>query len=161
MNLKSITGAAVLALAATCYMAPASAVPVLCKVDTNNHMLVSDAYVQSCIDAGAGKGDLGNIGQGGGNDPFLNLHPEWTNVTGANSFTQNGTTGTFSFDSSLWDTNDSLALGFKFGTGNQPDEWFVYLLQDGVSSGLWDFVNVFGQGGGLSHLVVYGMEGDD
>ena len=159
MNLNAITGAAVLALAATCYMAPASAVPVMCKVDTNNHMLVDNAYVSSCLDAGAGKGDLGNIGQGGGNDPFLNLHPEWTNVTTSWIATQTGSSGTFSFDSSLWDSNDSLALGFKFGTGGQPDEWFVYLLQTDVSSGLWDFVNMFDKGGGLSHLVVYGMDG--
>jgi hypothetical protein len=124
-------------------------------------MIVDSAYVQSCIEAGYGKGELGNIGQGGGNDPFLNLHPEWTNVTPGNTWTQNGSTGTFSFNSSLWDAYDSLAIGFKFGTGNQPDEWFVYLLQDLVSSGSWQFVNVFGRGGGLSHLVVYAGERND
>jgi hypothetical protein len=158
---KILGSAAVLALAAIGYVAPAAAVPVTCKVTTNNHMIVDSAYVQSCIEAGYGKGDLGNIGQGGGNDPFLNLHPEWTNVTTWTAFSQNGTTGTFEFDPTLWDTNDSLAIGFKFGTGNQPDEWFVYLLQDLVSSGIWNFVNVFGKGGGLSHLVVYGMDGDN
>jgi hypothetical protein len=159
VNFKAISGAAAIALAAALYITPASAVPVLCQDANLNHMNVDSAYVQSCIDAGYGKGDLGNIGQGGGNDPFLNEHPEWTNVTPTNSWTQNGTTGTFSFDSSLWNSYESLAIGFKFGTGNQPDEWFVYLLQDLVSSGSWAFVNVFGQGGGLSHLVVYGGEG--
>jgi hypothetical protein len=159
MNVKTMTSVALLALAATGYMAPASAVPVMCKVETNNNMLVDSAYVSSCLDAGYGNGDAGNIGQGGGNDPFINAHPEWTNVTGTNSWTQNGATGTFGFDPTLWDTNDSLAIGFKFGTGNQPDEWFVYLLQNQVSSGFWEFVNVFGTGGGLSHLVIYGGEG--
>ena len=59
MNLKTITGAAILALAATCYMAPASALPVMCKVDTNNHMNVDSQYVVSCLDAGSGNGNLG------------------------------------------------------------------------------------------------------
>jgi hypothetical protein len=138
-------------------MAPAGAVPVLCEDVNLNHMLVDSSYVQSCIDAG-----VGNIGNGQ-NDDFLNAgNTGWTDITGDASFisfTQNGSTGTFSFDSSLWDDNGSIALGFKFGTGNQPDEWFVYLLQDLVSSGTWEFVNVFGTGGGLSHITLYGGEG--
>jgi hypothetical protein len=138
-------------------MAPAGAVPVLCEDVNLNHMLVDGSYVQSCIDAG-----VGNIGNGQ-NDDFLNAgNTGWTDITGDASFisfTQNGSTGTFSFDSSLWDDNGSIALGFKFGTGNQPDEWFVYLLQDLVSSGTWEFVNVFGTGGGLSHITLYGGEG--
>jgi hypothetical protein len=139
-------------------MAPAGAVSVLCEDVNLNHMLVDSAYVQSCIDAG-----VGNIGNGQ-NDDFLNAgNTGWTDITGDASFlnfTQTGSTGTFAFDSSLWDSNDSIAIGFKFGTGNQPDEWFVYLLQDLVSSGTWEFVNVFGKGGGLSHITLYGGEGD-
>jgi hypothetical protein len=42
--------------------------------------------------------------------------------------------------------------------GNQPDEWFVYLLDPLVSSGDWSFVNLFGTGGGLSHVQLYGVE---
>jgi hypothetical protein len=152
VKLKAISGAAALALAAAFYMAPAGAVSILCEDPNLNHMLVDSAYVQSCIDAG-----VGNIGNGQ-NDDFLNAgNTGWTDISGSASlaFSQNGSTGTFSFDSSLWNTNDSLAIGFKFGTGNQPDEWFVYLLQDLVSSGNWEFVNVFGKGGGLSHLTLY------
>lgn len=149
MKLQAIGGAAALALAAAFYMAPAAATPVLCEDVNLNHMFVDSAYVQSCIDAG-----VGNIGNGQ-NDDFLNAgNTGWTDISsiaGLN-FDQDGN---FSFDSSLWDTNDSLAIGFKFGTGNQPDEWFVYLLQDLVSSGTWEFVNVFGTGGGLSHLTLY------
>lgn len=156
MKFKTISGAAALALAAAFYMAPAGAVAVLCEDVNLNHMLVDSAYVQSCIDAG-----VGNIGNGQ-NDDFLNAgNTGWTDITGDASFlsfSQNGSTGTFSFDSSLWDANDALAIGFKFGTGNQPDEWFVYLLQDLVSSGTWEFVNVFGTGGGLSHITLYGGE---
>lgn len=155
MNLKAITGTAALALAATCYMAPASALPVLCQDPDLNHMLVDDAYVSACLDAGFGNGNAGNIGQGGGNDPFINANAGWANV-GAGTFTQSGTTGTFSLNASLWDDFDSLAIGFKFGTGGQPDEWFVYRLQNEVTSGIWDFVNKFETGGGLSHIVIYG-----
>jgi hypothetical protein len=162
---KILGSAAALALAAIGYIAPASAVPVSCKVPTNNHMLVDSSLVVSCLEAGAGNGNAGNIGQGGGNDPFLNAHAGWTNI-GAGSFTQSVNTktlssGTFSFDSSLWDDYLTLAIGFKFGTGNQPDEWFVYDLQHLVSSGNWSFINVFKKGGGLSHIVIYGGERND
>jgi PEP-CTERM motif-containing protein len=155
VKLKAIGSAAALALAAAFYMAPAAATPVLCEDVNLNHMLVDSAYVQSCIDAG-----VGNIGNGQ-NDDFLNAgNTGWTDISGSASLVlgQNGSTGTFSFDASLWDDFESLAIGFKFGTGNQPDEWFVYLLQDLVSSGSWEFVNVFGTGGGLSHLTLYAGE---
>ena len=155
MSFKAISGAAVLALAAVCYVAPAGAVAILCKDPNNNHMLVDSSFVQSCIDAGTG-----NIGNGI-NDDFLNggSAGSFTDVTSQAStfgFSQNGATGTFNFDSNLWNLFDDLAIGFKFGTGNQPDEWFVYQLQDLVSSGNWEFVNVFGKGGGLSHITLYG-----
>ena len=79
-----------------------------------------------------------------------------TSATAA--FTQNGSTGTFGLAASLWDDYEEIAIGFKFGTGNRPDEWFVYLLNDFVTSGIWEFVNVFERGGGLSHVTLYGGE---
>jgi hypothetical protein len=157
VKFRAISGAAALALAAAFYMAPAGAVPVLCEDVNLNHMLVDGSYVQSCIDAG-----VGNIGNGQ-NDDFLNAgNTGWTDVTSQATtfgFSQNGSTGSFFFNPALWNTFDEIAIGFKFGTGNQPDEWFVYLLQDLVSSGTWEFVNVFGKGGGLSHLTFYAGEG--
>jgi hypothetical protein len=154
VNLKAISGTAVIALAAVCYTAPASAVPVLCENPAVNHMNVDSAYVASCIDAG-----VGNIGNGQ-NDDFLNnggTAGGWTDI-GDGGFNQvgNSTTGTFSLSGSLWDDYEEIAIGFKFGTGNQPDEWFVYLLNDLVTSGTWQFVNIFGRGGGLSHVTLYG-----
>lgn len=126
-------------------------------------MLVDDAYVSTCIDAG-----VGNIGQGNqANDDWLNqkdindnlIYTGYTTL-GQNpligSFSQSGAEGTFSILASYWDDFANLYIGFKFGTGNQPDEWFVYQLQDGVTSGNWDFVNVFKKGGGLSHIALYG-----
>jgi hypothetical protein len=64
--------------------------------------------------------------------------------------------GTFWFDSDLWDSWDEIAIGFKFGTGNRGDNWFVFLLNDFVSSGFWSFTNYYGKGGGLSHVELYG-----
>ncbi|HEV8330999.1 MAG TPA: PEP-CTERM sorting domain-containing protein [Steroidobacteraceae bacterium] len=155
---KILASAAVLALAAVGYVAPASAVPVSCKDLNQNYMNTDSAYVSSCVDAG-----VGNIGNGQ-NDDFLNgaFGSGWTDIADGSfsqlTNTKNGSTGTFSLDPSLWDDYSTLAIGFKFGTGNQPDEWFVYTLNHLVSSGLWSFVNTFHKGGGLSHVVIYGGE---
>ena len=159
-HLPKIALFATLTVASLGLSAPASAAPVFCAAEstTINYMSIDDSEVAACLASG-----VGNIGQGGGNDEFL-ASPAgsgWTNVSdGAGlTFTQDGSGGTWSFDASMWDTNDSLAIGFKFGTGNNPDEWFVYSLQDLVSSGSWEFFNMGGQGGGLSHLVLYGSGG--
>lgn len=133
---------------------PAAAIPVLCANTNLNHMYVDSAYVSQCVDAG-----IGNINGNPQTDDFLLDNPDlpYTGL-GSTSFTQNGTTGTFSLDSSLWNLWDSLAIGFKFGTGNNPDQWFVYLLNADVSSGAWQFVNIFRRGGGLSHVELYGVQ---
>jgi hypothetical protein len=165
---RILGSAAVLALVAIGYVAPAAAVPVSCKDTSHNYMNVDSAYVASCIDAG-----VGNIGQDAKNDPFLNANSGWTLIgqiplagNELGSFTQTGpvnptknNSGTFTIDPELWDDSADIAIGFKFGTGNQPDEWFVYLLQDLVSSGAWSFVNTHHRGGGLSHLALYNIEG--
>jgi len=166
MNARAkITGAAAtLALAAVGYMAPAGAVAILCENPANNHMFVDSAYVSSCIDAGTG-----NIGNGP-NDDFLNggSAGDWAQLgdefnAGGNTFgswTQTGLSGTFSINPALWQDGLDLAIGFKFGTGGTPDEWFIYELVDLVTTGNWDFVKMFETGGGLSHIQLYSREGD-
>ena len=69
--------------------------------------------------------------------------------------------GTFTFDGSLWDIYSDIAVAFKFGTGNNPDEWFVYSLQSLLASGVydWDLIKTDKQGGGLSHVNFYGIPG--
>ncbi len=142
-----------------CLAGQAQAATVLCSDASKNHMYVSDAYVTQCMASG-----VGNIGQGNqANDDWLKtLAPGHGYVTlGNQSFTQLGNTGTFSISNDHWSTYDSLFVGFKFGTGNTPDEWFVYQLQDHVVSGDWMFVDklVKGNGtGGLSHVSLYGRE---
>ncbi len=136
----------------------ATAAPVLCQNIADNHMILDSSEVSACLDAG-----IGNISGNPGNDPFLlGVGAGFTLASkddAANPFnimtTQNGSMGTWSFDPSYWLANTGGALGFKFGTGNQPDEWFVFQLVQGVSSGSWDFVNVHGGGGGLSHTNLY------
>ena len=129
----------------------ANAVPVLCETTTNNHMFIDSTQVSACVAAGTG-----NINQNPLTDDFLTSVGTAAGYVGAgvaSSFTQTQTpgttTGTWSIDSAV------DAIGFKFGTGNQPDEWFIFDLVAGVTSGTYEFINVFGRGGGLSHMETY------
>src|SRR5690606_1108790 len=70
--------------------------------------------------------------------------------------TKTSSTGSFSFDASAWDLYSDLAIGFKFGTGQNPDNWFVYKLDPLTSAGDWLLVKMAKQGGGLSHINLYG-----
>lgn len=129
-----------------------NATAILCQDTTLNHMFMDDSEVTACVDAG-----VGNINGNVLTDDFLTAGGTaagYSDAGVATSFTQSGTTGTWSVASGV------DAIGFKFGTGNQPDEWFIFDLVAGVTSGTWDFVNVFGRGGGLSHLQAY-CKGDD
>jgi hypothetical protein len=141
-------------LAALCIGGTASAADILCENPLLNHMLVDSSYVSACLDAGTG-----NLTGNPLNDLFINGAGAGYSFISEASFTQAGSSGTFTLSSALWSAFDSIAIGFKFGTGNQPDEWFVYALNDDVSSGNWTFVNVFEKGGGLSHVNLYGIRG--
>lgn len=144
--------------------ASASAADILCKDSSHEHMLVSSAYVTSCLAAGTG-----NINGNATKDPFMLAYTAYTLLgksDAANSYsilgssTNNpggwGSKGDFSFSPTVWDTYDTVAIGLKFGTGNEADEWFVYAMVSGVSSGTFDFVeNTKAGGSGLSHVNVY------
>lgn len=155
-SLNKLVAVASLGIGLVALSAPALAAPVYCAAvsTTLNYMGVDDSQVSACLRSG-----VGNIGQAAHNDPFLlsTAGAGWTNVSSsfALNFTQNGSTGTWSFDSSAWSQYANLAIGFKFGTGNQPDEWFVFSVADLVSSGNWQFFNIGGRGDGLSHLTLY------
>src|SRR5678816_1106432 len=97
----------------------ASATPVMCQVATNNHMLVDNSIVSACLDAG-----VGNLTGNPLNDLFINGAGGGYNFIGLGGFTQDpqvpgGSTGTFAFLDSLWATYSDIAIGFKFGTGDQ------------------------------------------
>jgi hypothetical protein len=154
MKLKNLFGSVLLASSALFGLSgTAVAADVLCKTVTLNHMLISDTIVERCVDAG-----VGNIGNGQ-NDDFLEGNASFTGTDLGSTPTLAGVSydaGTFSIAASFWDNYDQLFVGFKFGTGNEPDEWFVYELNQDSTGGAYTFVNVFGQGGGLSHITLYG-----
>jgi hypothetical protein len=129
-------------------------------------MEIDDTVVSACMDSG-----IGNIQGTLPNDLFLlDVGSEYESAgksDGSNPFGISyyqsggsiGNSGTFQFDASFWDTFATGAIGFKFGTGNQPDEWFVYQLGSGVTSGSWHFFEFDKPGGsGLSHVNLYGMD---
>lgn len=150
------------------YAGASNAALLLCQDSTVNHMYIDDSQVAACMDAGTG-----NLTGNPGNDLFLTGAGAGYESAGksdgsnpfAISFTQNGGTGTFSFDASFWDSYSGGAIGFKFGTGNNPDGWFVFELLPEIAMGDWQFVNVFTNpagrpiGGGLSHVNLYGIPG--
>jgi len=138
----------------------ATAGPILCSEDVSkNQMSIDSTQVTSCIASG-----VGNIGNGA-NDDFLATaagagfslvdKSDETNTVNL-TYDQNGGWG---FDASYWSTYTDGYIGFKFGTGGQPDEWFIYELIQGVSSGDWLFYEKFGKGDGLSHTVLYSKGG--
>ncbi|MDX1756401.1 MAG: PEP-CTERM sorting domain-containing protein [Marinobacter sp.] len=151
-----------IALAAYLLGNQALAASVLCSTDpTKNRLSVDDSQVSACLASGTGNltGELHN-------DLFLNSsagadyepagkQPSFDNPFNI-AYSQTGEAGSWSFDSSFWNTYNSGAIAFKFGTGNQPDEWFVYSLQLGMTGGDWAFINEYGRGGGLSHVNLYG-----
>lgn len=150
------------ALAATMamgLMVPATALAdeVLCKDSAINHMIIDTDYVvDPCVAAG-----VGNIGNGQNDDFLATAEGEgYTHIAGGSFDTTNSTNltseGTFSLNAALWQTYSSIAIGFKFGTGNQPDEWFIYTLVSGVTTGTWKFIETSVSGGnGLSHVQLY------
>ena len=146
-----------------------SASPIMCGADPNiNHMLVDSSQVSACLDSGPGN-ISGNLATdpflqnaaANGDDYFISSKSDGANPWGL-SFNvtfkdKDQTLGTWSLDSDYWLTNTFGILGFKFGTGNNDDEWFIYQLVQGVSSGSFQFVNVQQRGGGLSHTNLYGV----
>jgi hypothetical protein len=127
-----------------------------------NYMQMDDSQASACLDSG-----VGNLTGNPANDLFLNGagsdYQFASKSDDSNPYNLTYGNGTWSFDSSFWDDYSDAALGFKFGTGNTPDEWFVFSLQDLVSSGEWAFFygtdNANTTGGGLSHMNLYGKEG--
>jgi hypothetical protein len=136
---------------------------ILCSDPGLNHMLMDTSIVSACLDSGEGNltgnedNDLFLTGVGGAYD--LASKSDASNPYNIDYETDGDYFGRFSFDASIWDSYSNVAIGFKFGTGNRPDEWFVFSLNSLVSSGDWEFINVFDRGGGLSHVNLYGISG--
>ena len=173
MKLSKTGALAALALSASLLPNIGYTADILCDTDaptlTKNYMSVPDTQVSACLDAG-----LGNISNAG-NDDFLDgaASAGYSEIadTSDNSlfgFTSSGN-GTWSVNANVWDAFSTIAIGFKFGTGNTPDEWFVYQLITDVVSGTFSFTDVVAPGNDTgaerySHAVLYGKDpitGDD
>jgi hypothetical protein len=150
----------------------AGAVAVNCSNNTTiNYMQIDSSIVSACL----GSGD-GNISGNPGSDEFL------SGATGAGyglisktdeanpyaivtSYDEMTGLGSFGFNVSAWDAFASLAIGFKYGTGQNIDSWFVYSLVRPTGGGDFTFVNVCpmegGCGSGLSHVNLYGIAGSN
>ncbi|SFM02571.1 PEP-CTERM protein-sorting domain-containing protein [Marinobacter zhejiangensis] len=164
---NGLAAVAATVLASLFLVAQVNAAPVLCSEDTTkNHMSIDDSQVDACLASGVGNiqgdnaaQDLFLSGPAGAGYEFAGKYAIDDGGTG-NTFNITYGEGTWSFDSSFWDIFSEGAIGFKFGTGNTPDEWFVYSLQDLVSSGNWELIlGDGGKGGGLSHVNLYGIRG--
>ena len=138
---------------------------ISCNTDpTINYMQISDSQVSACLASG-----VGNLNGNPASDSFLTgvgsgyeLASKSDEINSYNLTYGTGEPGTWSFDASFWNDYSDGALGFKFGTGNQPDEWFVFSLKSLVSSGEWSFIqgsSVAVRGQGLSHMNLYGIKG--
>ena len=162
-TLRKVKALAATLLVGVMITGTASAAPVLCQTVTINHMSVDSSIVSACLDAG-----VGNLTGNPDNDEFINgvgagydfISKDELLFTTSNNQTE--AWGTFTFDGSLWDIYSGIAVAFKFGTGGNPDEWFVYSLQSLLASGVydWDLIKAFKQGGGLSHVNFYGILDD-
>lgn len=165
-----LTGATVALLS----FGQASAAMIDCAAvsTTKNYMQVDDQAALSCLASG-----VGNLTGNDSNDLFLNGAGEdyafigkWEkgesttapySLLGENYLY--GNPAEFSFDSSVWSAYSKIAIGFKFGTGNTPDEWFVYDLISNATSGIFNFIDVVAPGNDtsqrISHINLYGVEG--
>ena len=152
--------AAVVAVGLMSFPAVSQAATINCLDTSKNYMSMDDTQVSACVAAG-----VGNINGNPITDDFLLGGGTTAGYTGAGEGTFDAVAGTWSFDSSLW-AGGPLAIGFKFGTGNTADEWFIYTLVANVSSGSFTFTCTLCPGngnnnGGLSHVGVYNAPGDD
>ena len=62
--------------------------------------------------------------------------------------------GQWSFNPDVWDFYESITIVLKDGRATDDIFWSAYLLDDGVSSGLWEFDG----SKALSHMSVYGSQ---
>lgn len=167
MNLSKPGALAVIALSISLLPNIGHGATLNCDIDaptlTKNYMTADN--VSACLDSGTG-----NIGNGP-NDDFLTgpTGAGYAEIADTSDNSNFGFTvspdGTWSVDAVIWGSYSSIAIGFKFGTGNTPDEWFVYSLMANATSGVFSFIDVVAPGNDtgserFSHGVLYGM-GDD
>ena len=167
--MNTIRAVVVSTVFSACAASNAIASPIACQDTAKNYMTLDSTVANSCLDSGTGNINGSDTdffangtdwsfiekSEGGSATPLFDL--SYTAGVGDST----SITGQWSIDASFWDQYGSAALGFKFGTGNTPDEWFVLDLSDGATSGSWTFYSTLMNGngkGGLSHTNLYAKE---
>jgi hypothetical protein len=166
MKLSKSGALAAVALSVSLLPAIGQGATLLCDTDaptlTKNYMSASN--VSACLDSGTG-----NIGDGPNDDFLTGAGGGYAEIADTSDNSNFGFTvspdGSWSVSASIWDSYSTVAIGFKFGTGNTADEWFVYSLMANATSGMFTFFDVVAPGNDtgserFSHGVLYGM-GDE
>jgi hypothetical protein len=97
----------------------------------------------ACVDSGLGNlGDGAILGEIGAGATMIDRDTTNSIGGGLNLFGVGGSSGTWSFASSLWSTYTNLYLYFHFGNGNPADptynpDWFIVQVTSGLTSGTW------------------------
>jgi len=67
-----------------------------------------------------------------------------------------GITGTWNIASSFWSTYGTAAITMHVGNGNGDPDHFVWLIEQGQTSGTFSYSDLDGRGGGLSNNFLFG-----
>ncbi len=165
MNIRNATtlSAASAVLLGLGVIGTAGAAPIACGENPENNYMTSTG-VDACLDSG-----VRNLTGNPDNDLFINgVGGDYESAgksDGPNTFGISYDNSSWSFGASFWDMYSAGAIGFKFGTGNTPDEWMVYSLTPGSTSGSYEFFAGSKDGapggttGRLSHINLYGVPG--
>lgn len=167
--MKINLAASLLAVVFAGFVGSAAAVPVVCMDTSRNYMTMDSTLASSCLDSGVGNlnGSSTDLFASGTDWTFMeksnggSATPLFSVSYGPGVGNSTSITGTWSLGASFWSQYSSAALGFKFGTGNTPDEWFVFDLNSGVTGGDWTFFSTLVRGngtGGLSHVNLYARD---
>lgn len=64
--------------------------------------------------------------------------------------------GTWAIAPSFWSTFGDAVISMHVGNGGGDPDFFVWLVEQGQTSGTWSYTKLTGGGGGLSNLHLYG-----
>lgn len=143
----------------------ASTIPLTCPTagSYDRQMTVSNAI--DCVTLGPVKGtpkadDLqaafggtwfaaGSFNSGEGTDGWLTfdlVSGSWGSLPAS---------GTWAINPLLWQLHPRAALSFHLGNGSGNPDWFLFEIETGKLSGTFDIVQLTGNGGGFSNIVLW------
>ncbi len=122
---------------------------------TGNGELNSGAGVNAALGTGFAWTKEGQISPGGGtgsnSDDLLTI-TLLTGSWGGNT----GITGTWNIAPSFWNTYGMAAITMHVGNGSGSPDHFVWLIEQGQTSGTFSYSDLDGRGGGLSNNFLFG-----